>query len=144
LLLTLSRPELLDARPAWGGGLVAYNALPLEPLTGGDAAQLALHLLGADTKAAEVAQAAEGNPLFIEQLAAVMSESGAQAETLPGTIRGLVSARLDALERIARDPSCLAVALAGLERRDLIHRDAVSRIEGDVQWSFKHVLIRDV
>ncbi len=167
LLLTLSRPELLDARPAWGGGLVAYNALPLEPLTGGDAAQLALHLLGADTKAAEVAQAAEGNPLFIEQLAAVMSESGAQAETLPSTIRGLVSARLDALpaeerdvildasiagrifwrgalERIARDPSCLAVALAALERRDLIHRDAVSRIEGDVQWSFKHVLIRDV
>ena len=55
LLLTLARPELLDARPAWGGGLLAYNALPLEPLTGGDAAQLALHLLGADTKAAQVA-----------------------------------------------------------------------------------------
>src|SRR5438067_2522434 len=41
LLLTLSRPELLDSRPAWGGGMVAYHALPLEPLTGGDAAQLA-------------------------------------------------------------------------------------------------------
>src|SRR5207237_472488 len=139
----------------------------LEPLTGDDAAQLALHLLGADTKAAEVAQAAEGNPLFIEQLAAVMSESGAQAETLPSTIRGLVSARLDALpaeerdvildasivgrifwkgalERIARDPDCLGAVLGALERRDLVHRDAVSRIEGDVQWSFKHVLIRDV
>ena len=87
LILTLSRPELLDARPAWGGGLVAYNALPLEPLGGGDAAQLALHLLGADAKAAEVAQAAEGNPLFIEQLAAVMSESGASAATLPTRCR---------------------------------------------------------
>ena len=96
-----------------------------------------------------------------------MSESGAPAETLPGTIRGLVSARLDALpaeerevlldasivgrifwrgalQRIARDPECLGVVLAALERRDLVHRDAVSRIEGDVQWSFKHVLIRDV
>jgi class 3 adenylate cyclase len=167
LLLTLTRQELLDARPAWGGGLLAYNALPLEPLTGGDAAQLALHLLGADTKAAQVAQAAEGNPLFIEQLAAVMSESGAPAETLPGTIRGLVAARLDALppeerevildasivgrifwrgalERIARDPDCLGRVLAELERRDLVHRDAVSLLEGDVQWSFKHVLIRDV
>ncbi|HJQ75278.1 MAG TPA: AAA family ATPase [Gaiellaceae bacterium] len=167
LLLTLTRPELLDARPAWGGGLLAYNALPLEPLAGSDAAQLALHLLGADTKAAQVAEAAEGNPLFIEQLAAVMSESGAPAETLPTTIRGLVAARLDALpaqerevildasivgrifwrgalERIARDPACLADALAGLEQRDLIRRDTVSRIEGDVQWSFKHVLIRDV
>ncbi|HYQ11280.1 MAG TPA: AAA family ATPase [Gaiellaceae bacterium] len=168
LLLTNARPELLDARPAWGGGLVAYNALPLEPLGGTDAAQLALHLLGADTKASHVAQVAEGNPLFIEQLAAVMSERGGE-ETggLPTTIRGLVAARLDALpvderevildasisgrlfwrgalERIARDPACLADALAALERRDLIRRDTVSRIEGDQQWSFKHVLIRDV
>jgi class 3 adenylate cyclase len=168
LLLTLARPELLDTRPAWGGGLLAYNALPLEPLGGPDAAQLALHLLGADAKAAEVAEAAEGNPLFIEQLAAVLSERGSEeATSLPTTIRGLVAARLDALpveerdvmldasivgrsfwrgalERIARDPDSLAAALAALERRDLIRRDVVSRIEGDQQWSFKHVLIRDV
>jgi class 3 adenylate cyclase len=167
LLLTLARPELLDTRPAWGGGLLAYNALPLEPLGGTDASELALHLLGANTKAAEVAEAAEGNPLFIEQLAAVLNERGEQAEGLPTTIRGLVAARLDALpaeerdlmldasisgrifwrgavERITRDPDSLSVALAGLERRDLIRRDAVSRIEGDEQWSFKHVLIRDV
>jgi class 3 adenylate cyclase len=168
LLLTLARPELLDTRPAWGGGLLAYNALPLEPLSGSDAAQLALHLLGADAKASRVAEAAEGNPLFIEQLAAVLSERGTEgSESLPTTIRGLVSARLDALPteerdvildasicgrifwkgalaRIARDPDCLAGALAALERRDLVHRETVSRIEGDEQWSFKHVLIRDV
>src|SRR5215471_2604580 len=167
LLLTLARPELLDTRPSWGGGLLAYNALPLEPLGGKDASELALHLLGADAKAAKVAEAAEGNPLFIEQLAAVLSERGHEAEGLPTTIRGLVAARLDALpleerdvildasiagrlfwrgalERLARDPGCLAAALAALERRDLIRRDAVSIIEGDEQWSFKHVLIRDV
>jgi class 3 adenylate cyclase len=167
LLLTLARPELLDTRPGWGGGMLAYNALPLEPLGGADAAQLALHLLGADTKAAEVAKAAEGNPLFIEQLAAVLAERGEEPNGLPTTIRGLVAARLDALpaeerdvildasiagrifwrgaiERIARDPDSLGAALAALERRDLIRRDAVSRIEGDEQWSFKHVLIRDV
>ena len=168
MLLTLARPELLDTRPGWGGGLLAYSALPLEPLGGSDAAQLALHLLGADAKATQVAEAAEGNPLFIEQLAAVLSERGLEAtEALPTTIRGLVSARLDALPaderevildasicgrifwkgalvRIARDPDCLREALAALERRDLVHRDTVSRIEGDVQWSFKHILIRDV
>jgi predicted ATPase len=49
-----------------------------------------------------------------------------------------------ALLRIARDPDCLGEALAALERRDLVRRDTVSRIEGDEQWSFKHVLIRDV
>jgi class 3 adenylate cyclase len=167
LLLTLARPELLDVRPAWGGGMLAYNALPLEPLREDDASELALHLLGVNAKATEVAEAAEGNPLFIEQLAAVLNERGAQAESLPTTIRGLVSARLDALpaderavildasisgrifwrgglERITNDPDCLTVALAALERRDLIRRDTVSRIEGDEQWSFKHVLIRDV
>jgi class 3 adenylate cyclase len=168
LFLTLSRPELLDTRPGWGGGLLAYNALPLEPLGGEDAAQLALHLLGADSKAAQVAEAAEGNPLFIEQLAAVLSERGSEAtDRLPTTIRGLVAARLDALPveeravildasicgrifwrgalmRIAQDPDCLADALGALERRDLVRRDAVSRMEGDQQWSFKHVLIRDV
>jgi predicted ATPase len=168
LLLTLARPELLDARPAWGGGLLAYQTLPLEPLGGSDAAQLALHLLGADAKAAHVAKAAEGNPLFIEQLAAVLSERGPdEKESLPTTIRGLVAARLDslpteerdvildasivgrifwrgALERITRDPGCLSAALAALERRDLLRRDTVSRIEGEEQWSFKHVLIRDV
>jgi predicted ATPase len=168
LLLTIARPELLDMRPAWGGGLLAYNALPLEPLGDAEAAQLALHLLGADAKAAHVAGVAEGNPLFIEQLAAVMSERNSEeTDTLPTTIRGLVAARLDglptgerevlldasivgrsfwlgALERIARDPDCLAELLAALERRDLIRRDAVSKIEGDAQWSFTHGLIRDV
>jgi class 3 adenylate cyclase len=168
LLLTLARPELLDTRPAWGGGMLAYHALPLEPLDGTDAAELALHLLGVDTKAAEVAKAGEGNPLFIEQLAAVLGERGsASPTTLPSTIRGLVAARLDALpaeerevildasisgrifwrgalERIARNPDSLADVLAALERRDLIHRDARSRLEGDEQWAFKHVLIRDV
>jgi class 3 adenylate cyclase len=167
LLLTLARPELLDMRPSWGGGLLAYNALPLEPLGGQDASELALHLLGVDTKAAQVAEAAEGNPLFIEQLAAVLNERGEEAEGLPTTVRGLVAARLDALPveerdvmldasivgrifwrgalaRIARNPDGLDETLAGLERRDLIRREAASRIEGDEQWSFKHVLIRDV
>jgi len=168
MLLTLARPELLDIRPTWGGGLLAHNALPLEPLSGSDASQLALHLLGTDTKAAQVAKAGEGNPLFIEQLAAVMSERGGdESGSLPTTIRGLVAARLDALpveerevildasivgrifwrgalERIARDPSGLADVLGALERRDLIRRDTVSMLEGDLQWSFKHVLIRDV
>jgi class 3 adenylate cyclase len=167
LLLTLARPELLDARPGWGGGLLAYHALPIEPLTGADAAQLALHLLGADAKAAAVAETAEGNPLFIEQLAAVMSESGDHGGRLPTTIRGLVAARLDALppqergvildasivgrifwrgvlHRLGCDPETLADALAALERRDLIRRDAASRFEGEEQWAFKHVLIRDV
>jgi class 3 adenylate cyclase len=171
LLLTLSRPELLDARP-WGGGLLSYSALPLEPLVGDQARELARILLAADAgepdRADEVAAAADGNPLFIEQLAAVMSEGSVGSETpLPSTVRGLVAARLDALpaeeralvldaavvgktfwrgalERFGHDAEELQRTLAALERRDLLRREPASTFEGDEEYAFKHVLIREV
>jgi class 3 adenylate cyclase len=166
LMLTTARHELLDSRPTWGGGLLAYSALPLEPLGSRDALELAERLVGDEART--VVEAAEGNPLFIEQLAAVISERGGNGKhELPTTIRGLVSARLDALpaaerallldaavvgkvfwrgglERLGDDPAELPVLLSALERRDLIRREATSAIEGDEQYAFKHVLIRDV
>src|SRR5579864_426857 len=168
LLLVLARPELLDLRPSWGGGLPAYSTVPLGPLTEAEARRLATERLSiARTgRADELAQAAGGNPLFIEQLAATVSESGGD-QSLPTTIRGLLAARLDALppaeralvldasvggkvfwrgalERMGRDPAHLTELLPALERRDLIRRDTVSAIEGDQQFMFTHVLIRDV
>lgn len=170
LLLALARPELLDARPAWGGGLTAYTALPLAPLNQVDAEELASQLLGQarEEGIGRLAETAEGNPLFIEQLAARVAESSASgSESLPTTIRGIVSARLDALppnerallldaavmgktfwrgalERMAHPADGLPDLLGALERRDLIARDTVSIIEGEQQFSFKHVLIREV
>jgi class 3 adenylate cyclase len=173
LLLVLARPELLDARPTWGGGLPSYTALPLEPLGEEEARELATRLLASlppaslEARAALFAETAEGNPLFIEQLAAAMAESSDPGSSLPTTIRGIVSARLDALpaaertvlldaavegkvfwrgalERVSESSELLSDALIALERRDLIRRDRVSAIEGDAQYSFKHVLIRDV
>ena len=169
LLLTLARPELLDARPAWGGGLPAYTALPLSPLNAAEAEELAQLKLGQlRTEAAtKLADTAGGNPLFIEQLAATMAESSAAGGSMPTTIRGILSARLDALpaeerallldaavvgktfwrgalERIAGDGDRLSELLGALERRDLIVRDTGSAIEGEQQFGFKHVLIRDV
>jgi len=173
LLLTLARPELVDDRP-WGGGLLAYSALPLEPLVGDEARELAGIFLvaasenGRDERAQAIAEAAEGNPLFIEQLAAVMSEGSVTGQTpLPSTIRGLLAARLDALppaeralvldaavvgkgfwrgvlERLGHDRVQLQPTLAALERRDLIRREPTSVLEGDEEYSFKHMLIREV
>jgi class 3 adenylate cyclase len=170
LLLTLARPELLDLRPAWGGGLLAYTALPLAPLNGAEGEELASLRLGhlEHEDAVRLAETAGGNPLFIEQLAATMAESGPSSTgSLPTTIRGLLSARLDALptaerallvhaalvgktfwrgavERVAGANDGLSELLGTLERRDLIVRDTASIIEGEQQFSFKHVLIRDV
>jgi predicted ATPase len=48
------------------------------------------------------------------------------------------------LAEVSEDDGALRDALSTLERRDLIRRERVSAIEGDAQYSFKHVLIRDV
>jgi class 3 adenylate cyclase len=162
LLVTLSRPELLDTREAWGARLASYTSLTLGPLDATHARELAVRRLGESQRVEEVVKVAEGNPLFIEQLAATMEEtSGA----LPTSIRGLVAARLDALPQRDRallldaavvgkifwsgalqalnpDPEVDRV-LEELERRDLVRREP-SIIENQRQFSFTHVLIRDV
>ncbi|HZE29404.1 MAG TPA: adenylate/guanylate cyclase domain-containing protein [Gaiellaceae bacterium] len=169
MLLSLARPELLDARSAWGGGLPAYTALPLPALSAEDSQKLAgLRLQSlSDEDAARLAETAEGNPLFIEQLAATLAESSTSSDALPSTVRGIVAARLDALppsersllldaavigktfwrgalERIAGGTDGIPGLLGALEGRDLVVRETRSIIEGQQQYSFKHVLIREV
>jgi class 3 adenylate cyclase len=165
LLLTQARPELLATRPAWGGGLPAYSALPLEPLRDDDARALARRLLetsGAAVRPAdEVAETAEGNPLFLEELAASVAEGRAEPDELPTSIRSIVAARIDALPAPEREAlldgavfgkvfwagvisSFSPEALDALEGRDLIRRDPVSRLGEYPQYAFKHQLIREV
>jgi predicted ATPase len=173
LVLALARPELLDLRTSWGGGLLAHTALPLGALDVTDAIGLATHRLadGGATesldRAADLAAIADGNPLFIEQLAAALAESGDASAPLPTTVREIIAARLDALppreravlldaavagrvfwrgalERVAEDTQALTDALGELERRELIARQTISAFEGQQQYSFNHVLVRDV
>jgi class 3 adenylate cyclase len=169
MLLSLARPELLDSRSAWGGGLPAYTALPLPALSAEDSQKLAgLRLQSLSNEAAaRLAETAEGNPLFIEQLAATLAESSGSGDSLPTTVRGIVAARLDALpvsersllldaavvgktfwrgalERIAGGNNGIPALLGALEGRDLVVRETRSIIEGEQQYSFKHVLIREV
>jgi class 3 adenylate cyclase len=175
MILTLTRPELLSKRPTWAGGLPAYSALHLEPLAARDALELTARLLDQhglavpQTQASSLAETAEGNPLFIEELAASFVEHvSAGPGAMPTTIREILSARIDALPAAERSV-ILDAAVAGkvfwrgvlarlqpdreqelgqvlgsLEQRDLIRREAVSRIQGEQQFVFKHVLIRDV
>ena len=172
LVLTLARPELLDLRPDWGGGLLAHTALPLRPLDSAEATQLAASRLS-DAGAAEhleragdLATVAGGNPLFIEHLAAALVETGDPRAPLPTTIRGIIAARLDALSPVERSvllnaavagrvfwrgalermtpEDGLGRALAELERRELITKQTMSAFEGHQQFAFRHVLVRDV
>jgi class 3 adenylate cyclase len=171
LIVCLARPTLHDARPAWGGGLAAHNAITLEPLPDEDAVSLARTLLGENTEidaiTAKLLSASGGNPLFIEEMAAAINEGQDASTDMPTNVRAIIAARLDSLpagpravilnasvvgevfwrgvlERLSGDASTLDECLDLLELRDLIRRADSSRIQGDVEFSFKHSSIRDV
>jgi class 3 adenylate cyclase len=174
LILTTARPELLARRPSWAGGMRAYTSVGLEPLSSEEAADLTRRLLslheveGPPDRVEELATTAEGNPLFIEELATSMAEGATPvAGALPTNVLSIVGARLDALPAAERsalldaavvgkvfwrgtltdiqpDREDLSAVLGSLEQRGMIRRETVSRIRGEHQYSFKHALIRDV
>jgi predicted ATPase len=168
LFLALARSELLEVRPAWGSGILSHTAIPLEPLSPIDAASIASYLLsgGGDLSSVErLVEVAEGNPLFIEELAASLLDRGPSDE-LPTTVRAAIASRIDALPAEPRaallaasvvgkhfwrgvlrsfgDLDVVDEALLALESRDLVRREPVSQVRGDAEFSFKHILIREV
>jgi class 3 adenylate cyclase/tetratricopeptide (TPR) repeat protein len=167
LLLCVARQELLEERPGWEGTLVR-----LEPLSTGDATQLLAALDGGGVLQPElrarVAEVAQGNPLYTEQLVAMLFEEAQAAVelvSLPPTIQALLAARLDRLDPFERTvleraavvgkdfwPSAVAAlddgnetlgpTLLGLVRRELVE-PADSSIPGEDGFRFRHALIRD-
>ena len=120
LLLCSARPELLDERAAWGAGRSNAEILTLEPLAESEADELIEGLLGGSQLDREarfrIRQVAEGNPLFVEQLLALLAEGG-EPHRVPSTIQALLAARLDAL---------------AVEERELLERAAVVGL--DFEW----------
>ncbi len=109
LVVCLARPELLDARPGWGGGRVRSTAIELEPLSEEESARLVEQLLSQLAGAAgerpaslpqEALDRAEGNPLFVEETIRMLVESGSgngSADRVPDTLQALIAARIDHL-----------------------------------------------
>ena len=79
LLLCMARPELLDRRPGWGGGKLNATTVLLEPLAADDADALVASLLdgvaAGEGLRARILEAAEGNPLFVEEMVALVRDS---------------------------------------------------------------------
>ena len=121
LLLCLARQELLDARPGWAGGKLNATTVLLEPLTRSESGLLAEGILGAEDLDAEVAsrvaEAADGNPLFVEELVAKLLDEGVLEQRnggwratrelteldVPPTVTALLAARLDGLASTERE-----------------------------------------
>jgi predicted ATPase len=102
VLLGLARPELLEQRPAWAAGARRAVSVALEPLADDDAAALLDALAGAPPPGSgrrQLLEAAAGNPLFLEQLAASLGERRQEEgrPPLPPTIQALLAARLERL-----------------------------------------------
>ncbi len=167
LLLCTARPELLDNRPAWGGGKLIATTLLLEPLAAWESEAM-LDVLGdgLDPEArTRVIKASEGNPLFLEEMVALARERG--TVEVPPTIQALLAARLELLgveerellergaiegevfHRLAvkamagaRLAAEVELRLTGLVRKELI-RPHPATISGDDAFRFRHLLIRD-
>src|SRR5256886_2089480 len=170
VIVGLTRPEFIDRRPGWGSGLFAHTTIGLEPLSSAESFTLAERLVAKSAGLKEalerLAEASEGNPLFVEELTSAMTEGHELGSDLPTTVRAAIAARLDALPGNARaallDASVIGrtfwrgvlvalgghreldEALAALEVRDFIRRVPSSRVRGDVEYLFKHILIREV
>jgi DNA-binding SARP family transcriptional activator len=115
LLLCIARPELLDERPAWGGGKLNATSILLGALGDADIARIVGSVLGSEALPAvsltRVVAAAEGNPLFAEEWVAMLRDDGllrmsgagweltadASALPTPPSITALLTARLDRL-----------------------------------------------
>jgi len=171
-LLCAARPDLLDLRPAWGGGKLNAGSLLLESLSAEDSAFLVGELLEEieldEGMRARIVDAAEGNPLFVEEMVAMVREDGVDEEMIvPPTIHALLQARLDRLGcdertviergavegKIFHRGAVLELApeavragvgthLLALVRKELIRPDQ-TEVPGDDAFRFRHLLIRD-
>ncbi len=171
LVVSTARPELLEQRPGWGGGKRNALTISLGPLGDDETARLLASLLDrpvldADTQSALLARAG-GNPLYAEQFALMLSESGGTTE-LPETVQGIIAARLDALpseekelvqdaavlgrvfwlgalEAVgAVDPHAASERLHALERKEFVRRERRATVVGESEYAFVHLLLRDV
>ncbi|MDQ6711652.1 MAG: hypothetical protein M3Z28_00460, partial [Candidatus Dormibacteraeota bacterium] len=162
LMIALTRPELLDRRPGWGGGRRNYVSISLEPLNDRDTAQLIEQLLeGCSPELVDrIVRRAEGNPFFAGELIRSVAERGG-TDQLPDTVQATVLTRLDQLApderriiqlgsvfgRAFRPPGLLALEPNLENVNDVIDRlvdKDLLRPTGTDVFAFRHILIREV
>jgi len=165
LLLCIARLDLLERRPSWGGGKWNATTVLLEPLDAAETEQLLVELGDvAEGLKERIVAVAEGNPLFLEEMLALVRDSDGQVE-VPPTIQALLAARLDQLDPTERSVlECGSVEgrtfhrgavaaltdgndsvdqrLVALVRKELVRPDR-TQLSGDDAYRFRHLLIRD-
>ncbi len=155
------------ARPAWMDRSYAAQ-ISLAPLAGVDSLSVirsVLPELAPDAPLASlILERAEGNPLFLEELARAVEGARDGRPVVPDTIYGVLTARIDrlpegakrllqtaavlgrefsarVLERLAESPATLDDDLRRLARLEFLHRRADT---DEPVYVFKHVLTQEV
>ena len=144
LLICLGRPELLEVRPGWGGGKLNATSVLLEPLTDTECGLLIKGLVGQVELAGEVetriAETAEGNPLYVEEMLSMLVDDGVLVHAdgrwattrdlasvpVPATIQALLAARLDRLTAGER----AVIERAAMEGK-IFHEGSVSALAAE-------------
>jgi hypothetical protein len=121
LIVCMARPEFLQTRAGWGAGRRHVTSAMLAPLSESDSAELAEGLLGRGLDQrllVRITAAAEGIPLYVEELVASLADQGRLEVdgaghwhaigdlgdiTVPPTVQALLAARLDRLPPDQRD-----------------------------------------
>jgi class 3 adenylate cyclase/tetratricopeptide (TPR) repeat protein len=157
LLICMARPELLDRRPGWPA------VLRLQPLPEAEAGALVPEAVSDEVRE-RIIRASGGNPLFLTEMAALGGAEDGEVE-VPATLRALLTARLDQLDKsersvlecgsvegelfhrgtvqaLAPEETELTPRLAALVRRDLVRPDRPQLPHEDA-YRFRHLLIRD-
>jgi class 3 adenylate cyclase/tetratricopeptide (TPR) repeat protein len=174
LVLCAARPELYERRPGWGAGLRNAHTINLSPLSDAETAELVSHLISASMLSRELEQAvlerAGGNPLYAEEFVRLLADRGFDGggAVLPESVQALIAARLDTLsperksllqdaavvgkvfwagavaEIGGRDLAEVELALHELALKELVRPARTSSMEGESEYAFWHLLVRDV
>jgi tetratricopeptide (TPR) repeat protein len=169
-VLALARPEVREAFPRlWAErGLTEMQLGALSPRA---CEKLVRAALGEDVPSAWVeslVRRASGHAFLLEELVRSAAE-GTDAGQVPETALAMVQARIEGIEPDARrilragsifgevfwqgalatllgqerESPALAARLNDLERRELIGRQMESTLQGEVEYSFQHGLVRE-
>ncbi len=121
LLLCVARPELLETRAGWASAATEPTTITLDPLTVEESDRLIQNLLGpsavSETVRRRIAETAEGNPLFVEEMLGMLidenrleqnegrwvaADEGTSVPT-PPSIKTLLSSRIEQLPEAERE-----------------------------------------
>ena len=164
VVLGIARPELVEERPSLGAARLELEQLADEQISA------LVEKLGIEDDALRlrITTTSEGNPLFAEQLAAMIADAGpTDAIELPGSIHALLAARIDSLEPPERrtlerasiigrefwpralvdlsshgDQPRVTSHLMSLVRKGLVEPSR-SEVPGEDAYRFRHSLICD-